>query len=70
MKGRSLCITQKVKTDFGTAFIQIDLSEDGRPTGGRIATPGKSPESQVDQLIEAISNGLDAALAAAGGVER
>lgn len=70
MTKRSLCITRKVPTQFGSAYLQVDLAEDGKPTGGRIATHGKEPESQIGQLIETLSDALDALLAEAGGAER
>lgn len=65
---RNLCVTQKVKTDFGSMFISIDLSPEGRPVGGRIATPGKEPTSQVHCLLETLSDALDEALAEAGAL--
>ena len=64
---RDLCLTTKVKTEFGSMYLQVDLAADGRPTGGRISTPGKEPESQINRLVETLSLGLDEALADAGG---
>ena len=66
MTGRSLCITEKVATPFGALYLHIKLDAHGRPCGGSISTPGKEPESQVHRLVEALSAGLDAALAAVG----
>lgn len=58
---RSNCITQKIRTEFGSMYIHIDLDADGRPVGGQVSTPGKEPESQITRLIATISEGLDAA---------
>lgn len=66
MTTRELCVTQKVKTPFGTMFIHIDLDTTGRPRGGHISSPGKEPESQIANLLGALSNGLHEALASIG----
>lgn len=59
---RSQCRTQKVKTAFGSMYISIDHDDTGRPVGGWISNPGKEPESQIHQLIEDLSYGLNEAL--------
>jgi hypothetical protein len=62
MKGRSQTVTTKVKTQFGTMFIQIDTDPSGRPVGGNISTHRKEPDSQISILIEELADGLRKAL--------
>ena len=59
---RSLTTISKVKTQFGTCYIQIDTDAKGRPTGGNISTHKKEPDSQISKLIEELSDGLRRAL--------
>jgi hypothetical protein len=62
MTKRTNTITRKIKTEFGSMYVHIELDATGRPVGGSISTPGKEPESQIAQLVETLSNGLDEAL--------
>lgn len=55
-------ITQKVKTQFGTMHIHIDFNEYGQAIGGKISTPGKEPNNTINNLVEILSIGLNAAL--------
>lgn len=64
MSGRTNCITRKVKTEFGSMYVHLDLDAQGRPVGGSISTPQKEPESQITRLIHTLSEGLDHALSA------
>jgi hypothetical protein len=64
---RALTTTQKISTAFGAAFIHIDVAGDGRVVGGAISHKWKEPNSEIAELIEAISDGLDDTLAASGG---
>lgn len=59
---RTTCVTVKVRTEFGAMYIQIDLTPEGHPCGGRIATPEKEPEAQITRLVETLSLGLNKAL--------
>jgi hypothetical protein len=59
---RTTCLTQKVKTEFGSVYFHVDLDLKGRPVGGSISTPRKEPEAQITRLIETLSQGLDDAL--------
>lgn len=59
---RTLCVTEKVKTQFGSMYVQVDHDETGLPLGGRISSPGKEPDSQVQRLVDQLSDTLDAAL--------
>jgi hypothetical protein len=62
MTRRTHTVTCKVKTDFGSMHIHIELNAAGQPVGGSISTPGKEPESQIARLVETLSEGLDEAL--------
>lgn len=59
---RRNCVTRKVKTDFGSMYIQIDVDNQGWPVGGNIATPRKEPQAQITRLVETLSEGLNDAL--------
>lgn len=58
-KNRYICLTQKVKTDFGSMYIHLELDEQWRPTGASISTPKKEPDAQITKLIEQLSEGLN-----------
>lgn len=59
---RAVCITEKVRTPFGPMYVHIDVGPDRQPCGAWISSPGKEPDSTVQQAIEALSAGLDQAL--------
>lgn len=62
MTSRTNTITRKVKTQFGSMYIHIELDRKGLPVGGSISTPGKEPDSQIQTLIDTLSHGLNDAL--------
>ena len=64
---RTRCITQKVATPFGGMFVHLEIGRHGRIVGGSISHKWKEPDSQLVSLVDALSAGLDATLAAAGG---
>lgn len=55
-------VTYKVKTEFGSMYIHINLNSDGRPVGGHISSHGKETTSQIHRLVETLSLGLQEAL--------
>jgi len=57
----------KIETPFGGMFFHLDFDAKGRVAGGQISHKGKEPDSQVTQLVEALSHGVDDALASSGG---
>lgn len=57
--GRNVTVTQKVRTEFGSMYIHVDVDANGQFIGGSISTHGKEPESQISRLIEALSMGLN-----------
>jgi hypothetical protein len=59
LRNRHHTVTRKIKTNFGSMYIHVDLDDAGRPVGGQISTPGKEPESQIAQLVFALSEGLN-----------
>lgn len=61
-KTRRSQIVQKVKTQFGSMYIHIEVNFLGQPVGGWISDPGKEPDSQISQLVETLSEGLNEAL--------
>ena len=64
---RTLTTTEKVKTEFGSMYVHIEVDDAGRPVGGSLSTSGKEPESQITRLVAEISATLNRALASAGG---
>jgi len=70
MSDRTTTITRKVRTEFGSMYIHVELDEHGRIVGGSISTPGKEPESQIHKLVETLSNGLDDACRAVGDAQQ
>lgn len=58
---RRTSIVQKVKTQFGSMYIHLELNHLGQPTGGWISDPGKEPDSQISLLVETLSEGLNEA---------
>jgi len=61
---RATTICRQIKTEFGSMYVHVDLDPKNgfRPCGGSISTPRKEPESQITQLVETLSKGLDEAL--------
>lgn len=59
---RTLCEVRKIKTAFGSLYVQVDHDEAGRPLGGSLATPGKEPDSQVQRFVAGLSETLGLAL--------
>ena len=64
---RTLTTTGKVKTEFGSLYLHVEVDDAGRPVGGALSTAGKEPESQISRLVDEISATLDRVLASAGG---
>ena len=64
---RSLTTISKVKTQFGTMYVQIDRDLQGVAVGGNISWHRKEPDSQISLLIEELSDGLRRALEDASG---
>lgn len=64
---RHHCVSRKVKTEFGSMYIHLDLDERAHPIGGSISTPMKEPDSEITRLIHTLSEGLDHALKGIGG---
>jgi hypothetical protein len=60
-------IITKIPTPFGGMFFHLEIDEAGRVAGGSISHKGKDLDSQVTQLVEALSHGVDDALASSGG---
>ena len=65
---RTRTTTTKVRTDFGSMFIHIEQDHEGLPVGGSISHPGKEPTSQIVNLVEILSKGLDEALGGDGNI--
>ena len=70
MPTRFKTTTQKIKTDFGSMYIHIDIDEGGKPLGGSISHPRKEETSQISQLIEELSVGMNMALKEGVGDEK
>jgi len=63
---RTITLTQKVKTAFGSMYIHVELDAAFQPVGGSISDPGKEPQSQIARLVEDLSRGLDDLLKTGG----
>ena len=59
---RTRTITQKVATPFSALYLHIEYDDNGKATSGSISSPGKDPDSTVAQMVQALSDGLAAAL--------
>ena len=59
---RSETMTTKVVTPFSPMYIHVEYDAKGYPIGGWISHPGKDDNSQISQLIEDLSKGLNEAL--------
>lgn len=59
--------TTKVETPFGNAYIHVHYDAAGNLRGAAISHPWKNPDAQVDKLIRALSDGLNAALRSVEG---
>ena len=62
MTNRHQNVTAKVKTPFGSMYIHIDFEEDGTLKSAWIHDPQKEPDSQVAQLVESLSEGMNSAV--------
>jgi uncharacterized protein YuzE len=52
---RRHCLTERVETDFGTLFAQIDIDERGRVIGLNIAAHNKHEDSAVNKALHNLS---------------
>ena len=59
---RSHTITRKVRTDFGSMYVHVEMDETGHVVGASISDPQKEPDTQIAKLVQALSKGLDNAL--------
>ena len=64
MGGREQSITQKIETPFRSMYVCLTHDNDGRVTGGKFFDPRKEPDSTVAELVDALSEGMDAAIKA------
>lgn len=54
--------TSRIETDFGTLYVHLRFTNEGRPCGLAISHQIKDMNSQVAELIETIAAGVDGAL--------
>ena len=52
---RRHCLTERVQTDFGTLFAQIDFDDGGRVIGLNIAAHNKHEDSAVNKPLNSLS---------------
>jgi len=52
---RRICLTERVETDFGTCYAQIDIDERGRVIGLNIAAHNKHEDSSVNKALRDLS---------------
>lgn len=58
---RTVTVTEKVETPFGSLYIHLDY-RDGQCTGGSISSPGKNPDGAVEQMLANLSDTLNSML--------
>jgi len=66
---RTVWISQKARTPFGPMYVHLDVDPYRRPSAGSTSSPGKGPDSTVEQTIDSLSAGLEGALKAVGRPE-
>ena len=52
---RQHCLTERVRTDFGTLFAQLDIDATGRVIGLNIAAHNKHEDSAVNKALTNVS---------------
>jgi len=52
---RRICLTEKVETDFGTCYAQIDIDGSGKVIGLNIAAHNKHEDSSVNKALNNLS---------------
>jgi len=52
---RRHCLTQRVRTDFGTIYAQLDVDECGRIAGVSISSHAKHEDSSVNRALSGLS---------------
>lgn len=52
---RSIAISEKVKTNFGSVFVHLDCTPDGRLLGVAFSVPGKLDNSTIGDTLDALS---------------
>ena len=57
MKNR--CLTEKVKTKFGSWYVHLEIDKQGRPCGLSFSTPGKILDSALDDVIRKMGEAAD-----------
>ena len=55
---RRHCLTERVETDFGTLFAQIDIDDSGKVIGLNIAAHYRQEDSAVNKLLLGLSQTL------------
>lgn len=67
--GRTLCLTEKVKTSFGNTYTHVDYI-DGEVVSVNISVSGNKEETTVDELVKALSESLRMSVRKVRGNER
>ena len=52
---RRYCLTERVQTDFGTLFAQLDIDATGKVIGLNIAAHNKHEDSAVNKALTNLS---------------
>jgi hypothetical protein len=52
---RRHCLTERVPTDFGTLFAQVDFDDSGNVIGLNIAAHNKHEDSAVNKALNSLS---------------
>lgn len=52
---RQRTLTQKVKNDFAPLYIHMSFTDDAKPCGVWISSPGKLRDTTVEGLLESIA---------------
>jgi hypothetical protein len=52
---RKHCLIQRVRTDFGTLYAQVDISPDNSISGINISSHSKHEDTSVDRALKDLS---------------
>lgn len=60
---RERTLTQRVESKHGTHYVHVAFNQDGHASGVRISSPGKFKDSELGELLEAISDAVSELMA-------
>ena len=64
---RRRCVTEKVKTRFGSMYCHLELDKFGHAVGLSFSTPGKCRETELDKIVLQLGEAADSLIKEANG---